>query len=56
MGKTSSPMSIEIMGKGDVIMDRILRDGLVSFFRVLNVLEIPDMAHPLISWRKLQEK
>jgi len=54
--ESSSPKSREIVGKGDVIMDCVLRDGLVSSFCVLNVLHVPDVAHPLISWRKLREK
>jgi len=44
------------MGKGDVVMDCVRRDGSVSSFCVRGVLHVPDLAHPLISWRKLQEK
>jgi len=47
---------MEIVGKGDVIMNGVLRDGSVSSFRVLNVLHVSDLAHALISWRKLREK
>jgi len=54
--KSSSPKSMEIVGKGDVMMDSVLRDGSVSSFCVQGVLHVPDLAHPLISWRKLREK
>jgi len=54
--KSSSQKSMEIVGKGDVIMDCVLSDGSVSSFRILNVLHVPDLAHPLILWRKLREK
>jgi len=54
--KSSSQWSMEIVGKGDVLMDCDLRDGLVSFFCVRSVLHVPGLAHPLISWRKLREK
>jgi len=47
---------MEIVGKGDVVMDCVLRDGSVSSFCVRGVLHVPDLAHPLISWRKLCEK
>jgi len=54
--KSSSQKSMEIVGKGDVVMDCVLRDGSVSSFCVRGVLHVPDLAHPLISWRKLREK
>jgi len=54
--KSSSQKSMEIVAKGDVVMDCVLRDGSVSSFCVLGVLHVPDLAHPLISWRKLREK
>jgi len=54
--KSSSQKSTEIVGKRDVVMDCVLRDGLVSCFCVRGVLHVPDLAHPLISWRKLREK
>jgi len=44
---------MEIVGKGDVVMDCVLRDGSVSSFCVRGVLHVPDLAHPLVSWRKL---
>jgi len=47
---------MEIVGKGDVVMDCVLRDGSVSSFCVWGVLHVPDLAHPLISWRKLRDK
>jgi len=53
--KSSSQKSMEIVGKGDVVMDCVLRDGSVSSFCVRGVLHIPHLAHPLISWRKLRE-
>jgi len=54
--KSSSQKSIEIVGKGHVVMDCVLRDGLASSFCVRGILHVPDLAHPLISWRKLREK
>jgi len=53
---SSSQKSMEIVGKGDVMMDCVLRDGSVSSFCVRGILHVPDLAHPLISWRKLREK
>jgi hypothetical protein len=47
---------MEIEGKGDVIMECVLRDGSVSSFRVCDVLYVPKLGHPLISWRKLRTK
>jgi len=44
------------MGKGEVIMGCVLRNGSVITLRVLNVLHVPDLAHPLISWTKLWEQ
>jgi len=54
--KSSSQKSREIVGKGDMRMNCVLRDGSVSSFYVRGVLHVPDLAHPLISWRKLREK
>jgi len=54
--KSSSQASMGIEGKGDVIMEFVLRDGSVSSFRVCDVLHIPKLGHPLISWRKLRTK
>ena len=54
--KSSSQKSMEIVGKGEVVMDCVLRDGSVSSFCVRGVLHVPDLAHLLISWRKLREK
>jgi hypothetical protein len=54
--KSSSQESMEIEGKGDVIMECVLRDGSVSSFRVCDVLHVPKLGHPLISWRKLSTK
>jgi len=53
--KSSSQKSMEIVGKGDVVMDCVLRDVSVSSFCVRGVLHVSDLAHPLISWRKLRE-
>jgi len=52
--KSSSQESIEIEGKGDLIMECVLRDGSVSSFRVCDGLHVPKLGHPLISWRKLR--
>jgi len=54
--KSISQKSMEIVGKGDVVVDCVLRDGSVSPFCVWGVLHVPGLAHPLISWRKLREK
>src|SRR5690606_5326410 len=50
--RSSSNHLMEIKGAGDLVMDTVLRDGSVSSFRV-HVLFVPDLPHPLISWRKL---
>jgi len=47
---------MEIEGKGNVIMECVLRDGTVSSFRVCDVLHVPKLGHPPISWRKLRTK
>ena len=54
--KSSSQESMEIEGKGTVIMECVLRDGSVSSFRVCDVLHVPKLGHPLILWRKLRTK
>jgi len=54
--KSSSPKTMEIVGKGDLVIDCGLRDGSVSSFCVRGVLLVPDLARPLISWRKSWEK
>jgi len=51
--KSTSQKSMRIVGKGDVMMDSVLRNGSVSSFLVRHALHIPDLAHPLISWREL---
>jgi len=53
--KSSSQISIQIVGKGDVEIDCVLRDGSVSSFSVRGVLHVPGLAHPFISWRKFWE-
>jgi len=53
---SSSQKSMKIVGKGDVVMDCVPRDGSVSSFCVRGILHVPDLAHPLIPWRKLWEK
>ncbi len=50
--RSSSNQLMKIKGEGYVVMDTVLRDGTVSSFRVF-VLYVPDLPHPLISWRKL---
>jgi len=37
-----------------VIMQCVLRDGSVSSFSVCDVLHVPKLGHPLISWRRLR--
>jgi len=53
--KCSTQECMEIVGKGDIVMDCVLRDGSRSFC-VRGVLHVPDLPHPLISSRKLREK
>jgi len=47
---------MEIVGKGDEMVDVVLRDGSVSAFRVCDVLQVLKLGCPLISWRKLRSK
>jgi len=54
--KSSLQESMVIVGKGDVIMECVLRNGSVSSFCVCDVLHIPKLGYPLISWRKLRTK
>jgi hypothetical protein len=54
--KSGSQQSMDIVSKGDVIMECILRDELVSSFHVCNVLHIPKLEHAVTLWRKLQTK
>jgi len=54
--KSSSQESMEIVGKGDVILECIFMDGSVSSFCVCGVLHGPELEHPLISWRKSRTK
>jgi len=44
---------MEIVGKGDVVIECVLRNGSVSSFCVCDVLHVPKLGHPLISWRKV---
>jgi hypothetical protein len=55
-GKSSLQENMEIEAKGDMIMECVLRIGSVSPFRVCNVLDVPKLGQPLISWRKLRTK
>ena len=43
-----------IKGKGAVVMDCVLKDGSVSSFRVRDVLFVPELERPLLSWKKIQ--
>jgi len=54
--KSSSQESMEIVGKGYVIMECIPRDGLVFSICVCDVLHVPELGYSLISWRKLRTK
>jgi len=47
---------MKIVGKGDVIMECVIRSGEVSSFRICNILHVSKLRHPLISWRKLRTK
>ena len=54
--KSSSQASMEIVGKGDMIMECVVRDGSGSSFRVCNVSHVAKIGHHLISWGKLSTK
>ena len=54
--KASLQESMEISGNGDVIMECVRNDGSVSSFCILDVLHVPMMGQPVISWRKLRTK
>jgi len=43
--KSSSQGTMEIVGKGDIVLDCVLRDGLVYSFCVRGILHVPDSAH-----------
>jgi len=45
---------VEIVAKGDVIMECVLRDGSVSSVHVCDVLHVSELRHRLISWRTLR--
>jgi len=47
---------MEIVANSNVVKECVLRDGSVSSFRVCDVLLVPMLGHPLISWRKLHTK
>ena len=55
-GFVQSSSQQSIFGRGDVLMDCVLRDGSVFSFCIRGVLQFPGLAHLLISWRKLREK
>jgi hypothetical protein len=52
--KYSAQESTEIVGNGDVIMECVLTNRLVSSFHVCTVLHVPRLGHTVISWRKLR--
>lgn len=54
--KSSSKDFMAIKGKGTVMMDCVLSDGTISSFKVSNVLFVPELERPLLSWRKIMEK
>ena len=48
--------SMTIVGKGNVIMQFVVRAGSVSSFCICDFLHVPKLVHRLISWRRLQTK
>jgi hypothetical protein len=54
--KSSSTESMSVKGKGTVVMDCVLKDGSVSSFRIHDVLFVPQLDRPLVSWRVLAKK
>jgi len=54
--KSSSTDQMKITGKGSVVLRCTLRDGTVSCFRLTDVLLVPQLETPLVSWPKLQNK
>jgi len=54
--KSSVQESMQIVGKRKVVRECVLKDGLVSSFRVCKVLHNHQLGHPLMSWRKSRTK
>jgi hypothetical protein len=54
--ESSSKQQMEIKGKGDIVMDCVLRNGSVCTFRIHDVLYVPQLGKALISWRKLRNQ
>ncbi|KAI1001440.1 hypothetical protein K3495_g6760 [Podosphaera aphanis] len=53
---SSSGASMAIRGKGSVLINCKLSDGSVSSFRLNDVLYVPELNLPLLSWRKISPK
>ena len=53
---SSSKNLMKIEGMGDVMVDNVLRDGSVISFCLRNVLYVPQLERPLISWNVLKGK
>src|SRR5690606_18530809 len=49
--RSSKAEKLEIMGKGSVVLDCVLKDGTVSSFRIQDVLYVPLLDRPLFSWK-----
>jgi len=54
--KSSSTDEMKVTGKGSVVLRCPLREGTVSCFRLTDVLLVPQLDRPLVSWPKLQYK
>ena len=54
--KSSSTDEMKVAGKGSVVLRCTLRDGTVSCFHLTDVLLVPQLERPLVSWPKLQAK
>ena len=51
--RSSAGTTMPIKGKGTVVLDCVLSDGTVSSFRLRDVLYVPKVERPLLSWPKI---
>lgn len=52
--KSSSGQGMTVKGKGSIVLRCLLSDGSTSFFRLHDVLYVPDLTCPLVSWFKIR--
>lgn len=53
--RTSGGSWIPIKGSGSVVLDCVLKNGTVFSFRLHDVLYVPEIDRPLLSWGKLAQ-